>query len=403
MMEPSHSSTSMEELLDPPTSSMEMSPSSQSSGASSSASSPNSTPTRKVKSLREIYESCNFALMVAEPTSFTEASTMEGWNQAMKEEINAIERNRTWDLVELPYGKTVIGLKWIYKTKYNADGSIQKHKARLVAKGYAQQQGIDFFETFSPVARSETVRIILALAAHKKWDVFQFDVQSAFLNGELDQEVYVEQPQGFVVGGMENKVYKLKKALYGLKQAPRAWYSRIDIFLHQNGFHRSKSEPTLYLKMQELEEMLIVCIYVDDIIYTGSSKKLIENFKELMMKEFEMSDLGLLHYFLGLEVHQTKQGIFISQGKYVYDLLKKFRMSNCNATSTPMNANERLTNEDGSGRADAKVFRSIVGRLIYLTHTRPNIVFAVSFAFSRKASPWSSKKDFAICLRDNEL
>ena len=137
MMEPTHSSTSMEELMDPPTSSMEMSPSSQSSGESSSSSSPNNTPTRKVKSLREIYESCNFALMVAEPTSFTEASTMEGWNQAMKEEINAIERNRTWDLVELPSGKTAMGLKWICKTKYNADGSIQKYKARLVAKGYA--------------------------------------------------------------------------------------------------------------------------------------------------------------------------------------------------------------------------------------------------------------------------
>lgn len=139
--------------------------------------------------------------------------------------------------------------------------------------------------------------------------------------------------------------------------------------------------------MQELEEMLIVCIYVDDIIYTGSSKKLTENFKELMMKEFEMSDLGLLHYFLGLEVHQTKQGIFISQGKYVYDLLKKFRMSNCNATSTPMNANERLTNEDGSGRADAEVFRSIVGGLIYLTHTRPDIVFAVSLISRFMHSP----------------
>ena len=186
---------------------------------------------------------------------------------------------------------------------------------------------------------------------------------------------------------MENRVYKLKKALYGLKQAPWAWCSIIDIFFHQNGFHRSKSEPTLYLKMQGIEDMLIVCIYVDDIIYTSSLKKLIENLKELMMKEFEMTDLGLLHYFLGLEAHQTKKGIFISQEKYVYDLLKKFKMSNCNATSTPMNANERLTNEDGSGRADAKVSRSIVGGLIYLTHTRLDIVFSVSLISRCKHSP----------------
>ena len=245
-------------------------------------------------------------------------------------------------MVGLPPGKEPIGLKWIFKSKFNANGSLQKHKARLVAKGYAQVPGVDFFETFSPVARIDTIRTILAMAAEKGWKIFQFDVKSAFLNGELQEEVYVEQPLGFEIKGSEKKVYKLEKALYGLKQAPRAWYSRIDKYFMGRNFQKSESEPTLYVKVQGVDEILIVCLYVDDMIFTGNSSKMIEEFKKNMMSEFEMTDLGLLHYFLGMEVIQDSNGIFLHQGKYARDLLKRFHMSNCNPAKTPMNTYEKL-------------------------------------------------------------
>jgi len=206
------------------------------------------------------------------------------------------------------------------------------------------------------VARFETVRIFLALAAQFKWPVFQFDVKSAFLNGELNEEVFVMQPEGFVISGEENKVYKLKKALYGLKQAPRAWYKKIDDFFAESGFERSANEPTLYFKRQGESDFLVVCLYVDDIIYMGSSESLILEFKSCMMKTFEMTDLGLLHYFLGLEVKQAAYGIFISQQKYAMDLLKRHNMFGCNTASTPMNVGEALRAEDGTGKASSRHF-----------------------------------------------
>lgn len=163
----------------------------------------------------------------------------------MNEEMRMIEKNQTWELVDLPKDREIIGVKWIFKTKFNQDGSIHKHKARLVARGFTQQPGIDYSETFAPVARLETVRTLIALAAQKNWLIYQLDVKSAFLNGVLKDEVYVEQPQGFVVKGGEDKVYRLKKALYGLKQAPRTWYAEIDKYFVKKGFRKSPSEPTL--------------------------------------------------------------------------------------------------------------------------------------------------------------
>ena len=183
----------------------------------------------------------------------------------MDEEINTIERNKTWNLVDLPEDKNCIGVKWIYKTKLNADGD----KAILVAHGFIQQPGIDYNETFAPIDRLDTVRMVLAIAAHNKWYVHKMDVMSTFLNGYLEEEVYVRQPSGYEVDGQEDKVYRLKKALYGLKQEPRVWYSRIDEYLNGEGFSRSPSEPTLYSKVHQEGKILIVCLYVDDLIFTG--------------------------------------------------------------------------------------------------------------------------------------
>ena len=196
-----------------------------------------------------------------------------------------------------------------------------------MAKGYSQVQAVDFDETYSPVARFETVRVFLALAAQLQLPVYQFDVKSAFLNGTLEEEVYVSQPEGFVIFGSEDKVYRLIKALYDLKQSPRTWYSKIDAFFHESGFIRSENEPTLYMKRQSDGEFLVVCLYVDDMIYMGSCESIINEFRSSMMAKFEMTDLGLLQYFLGLEVKQNEEGIFVCQKKFATDLLKKFNMS----------------------------------------------------------------------------
>ncbi|GKV09408.1 hypothetical protein SLEP1_g20916 [Rubroshorea leprosula] len=376
---------------------------------------------RKEKPWEQVYDLDTYALLVAEPTCYDEAYGKQEWENSMKEEIDSIEKNNTWELVDKPEGKTPIGVKWVYRVKYKANGSVQKYKARLVAKGYVQKHGIDFLETFSPIARFETVRLVIALAAQMKWKIFQFDVKSTFLNGWLEEDVYVEQPEGFIVQGKEEKVYKLKKALYRLKQAPRAWYGRLDSYLHDNDFHRNENEPTLYVKMKG-GDILIICVYVDDIIYTGSSNILIEEFKKNMSAEFDMSDLGLLHYFLGLQIYQTDYDIFVSQEKYALDLLKKFNMQNCKMSTTPMNTNEKLTVDDGTPRANEKYFRSMVGGLMYLTHTRPNIMFSVSLVSSdwagsvddRKSTSgyifnlgsgavsWSSKKQECTALSSSE-
>jgi hypothetical protein len=306
------------------TTSVQSTPRAQQTPTSSLSTSTSPDPTlasllpRKTRSLCDIYneDATNsfsvFSLFsqIDDPLTFEEAVKEDVWAQAMDEEIRCIERNQTWKLVDVPDDKDVISVKWIYKTKQDAEGKVQKYKARLVARGFTQQPGIDFNETFAPVACMDTVRTVLAIVAQYKWPVYQMDVKSTFLNGNLEEEVYVEQPQGYEVPGQEDKVYRLKKALYGLKKALRAWYSHIDSYLTQNGFQRSENEPTLYIKSNQQGNVLIVCLYVDDLIFTGNFG--IEDFKSVMKDEFEMTDLGLMRYFLGIEVHQSKTGIFIS-------------------------------------------------------------------------------------------
>ncbi|KAM1891095.1 hypothetical protein ACFX14_034414 [Malus domestica] len=249
--------------------------------------------------------------------------------------------------------------------------AFRKNKARLVAKGYSQKPGIDFNETFAPVARLDTIRTLIALAAHKEWQLFQLDVNSAFLNGVLKEEVYVDQPQGFAIEGKEDKVYKLNKALYGLKQALRAWYDEI------NSYFTNPSEAILDTKVEN-SGILIVSVYVDDIVYTGSSDTLLEKFKKDTMQHYEMTDLGLLHHFLGMGVVQTKKSIFIHQKKYAMKLLEKFGLKSCKSVGTPLVANERLCKNDGSEVADESEYRKLVGSLLYFSATRPYIMFGAS-------------------------
>ncbi|KAL9274065.1 Retrovirus-related Pol polyprotein from transposon TNT 1-94-like protein, partial [Drosera capensis] len=223
----------------------------------------------------------------------------------MQKELESIEKNNTWTLTELPPGHKSIGLKWVFKLKKDSDGRVIKHKARLVAKGYVQRQGIDFEEVFAPVAKLDTVRVILALAANRSWEVHHMDVKSAFLNGELEEEVYVTQREGFEVQGQKHLVYRLSKALYGLRQSPRAWNTRLDKSLKELGFTRCSQEQAVYTR-GDGDAALIVGVYVDDLIVTGGNTGEVKNFKKQMMTEFEMSDLGLLSYYLGIEVEQKK-------------------------------------------------------------------------------------------------
>ncbi|OMO61385.1 Integrase, catalytic core [Corchorus capsularis] len=290
-------------------------------------------PVRGTRPLDDIYQRCSVAVL--EPTCYFEASKTSEWVAAMKEELRMIEKNQTWELVDRPQNKNVIGVKWVYRTKLNPDGTTNRLKARLVVKGYAQLYGVDYTETFAPVARLDTIRLLLAIAAQKQWKIHQLDVKSAFLNGYLQEEIFVEQPEGFQVKGNEDKVYLLKKALYGLKQAPRAWYDRINTHLFQIGFCRSPHEPTLYVK-QDGSKILIVSLYVDNLLVCGSDSSMVCSFKNEMEKVSEMTDLGEINYFLGMEISQSQNGIFIGQHKFSKEIMKKFHMENCKAVSTPL-------------------------------------------------------------------
>jgi len=321
-----------------------------------------------------------------DPVCFEEAAQLEVWRKAMEAEITSIEENNTWELVELPEEAKVIGLKWIFKTKFNEKGEVDKFKARLVAKGYHKRYGVDFYEVFAPVAKWDTIRLILGLAAEKGWSVFQLDVKSAFLHGDLKEDVFVEQPKGFEVEEESSKVYKLKKALYGLKQAPRAWYSRIEEFFGKEGFEKCYCEHTLFVK-KERSDFLVVSVYVDDLIYTGSSMEMIEGFKNSMMEEFAMTDLGKMKYFLGVEVIQDERGIFINQRKYAAEIIKKYGMEGCNSVKNPIVPGQKLTKAGAGDVVDPTKFKQLIGSLRYLTTTRPDLIFSVNLVSRYMESP----------------
>ncbi|KAE8735514.1 hypothetical protein F3Y22_tig00000340pilonHSYRG00533 [Hibiscus syriacus] len=270
-----------------------------------------------------------------------------------------------------------IGVKWIYKKKMNAQGEIERYKAMLVAKGYRQKAGIDYDEMFALVTRMETIRLLISQTAQFKWKIFQMDVKSTFLNGVLEEEVYVEQPPRYMKIGEEKKVLKLKKALYGLKQALRTWNTCIDTYFKKNGFTQCPYEHALYVK-KEKGNLLFVALYVDDLIFMGNNEEMIKDFKEAMTREFEMTNLGLMKYFLGLEVRQENIGIFVSQEKYAKEILKRNKMEDCNPVLTPMEPGAKLSKFDGGERVDATKYRSLVGSLRYLTCTRSDISYSVS-------------------------
>ncbi|KAD7116621.1 hypothetical protein E3N88_03889 [Mikania micrantha] len=355
------------------------------------------TPQRGTRDIKEVYErstspdmdEAELLLLDEEPRSYAEAKDEKNWQDAMRAEIASIEKNNTWILTDLPKGVKPIGLKWVFKTKKDAQGRITKHKARLVAKGYVQKYGIDYKEVFAPVARMETVRMILAVAAQRGWFVHHLDVKTAFLHGELREQVFVNQPDGFIKRGAEQKVYKLVKALYGLKQAPRAWNTKLDCVLQNMGFEKCKHEPTVYKRNQK-GKTVIMGVYVDDLLITGECKEEINKVKKKMEENFEMTDLGLLNYYLGIEVKQGNQGISIVQAGYAAKILKETRMEHCNATSYPMEPGLKLSKNDEGPKVDPTLFRQWVGYLRYLTHTRPDICYSVGYVSRFMQAPSQS-------------
>ncbi|XP_058202763.1 uncharacterized mitochondrial protein AtMg00810-like [Rhododendron vialii] len=271
----------------------------------------------------------------------------------------------------------IVGCLWVFKIKRNADGSIERHKARLVAKGYNQQEGLYYDETFSPVVKPSTIRTILAMAVSRRWTIQQLDVRNAFLNGILQEEVYMKQPPGFTDPLRPHFVCKLHRALYGLKQAPRAWFHRLHSFLLDNGFFNSQSDASLFIRHSSTYS-LFVLVYVDDLIVTGSDKTAVNDFIEVLCSVFDSRRLGELGFFLGMEINRTNNILYLSQSRYATDLLSKFNMVSCKPCSTPLPSNSKLSQHDGDLLDDPTIYRSMVGGLQYLTLSRPDIAFAVN-------------------------
>ncbi|GJU75098.1 retrovirus-related pol polyprotein from transposon TNT 1-94 [Tanacetum coccineum] len=291
------------------------------------------------------------------PKNIKEAMADYSWIESMQDELNQFERLQVWELVPQPGGKN----------------------------GYKQEEGIDFEESFAPVARLEAVRMFIAFAAHMNITIFQMDVKTAFLNGPLKEEVYVSQPEGFIDSEFPNHVYRLKKALYGLKQAPRAWYDKLSSFLIEHGFNKGIIDPTLFTRRHG-GDILLVQVYVDDIIFGSTNPDFSKRFANLMKNNFEMSMMGELKFFLGLQVHQSPRGIFISQSQYAIELLKKHGLDECVSMSTPM-ATERLDADLQGTPTDQTTYRRMIGGLMYLTASRPDIAFATFVCARYQARP----------------
>ncbi|GJZ65254.1 putative ribonuclease H-like domain-containing protein [Tanacetum coccineum] len=318
--------------------------------------------TIKQRTNHKDFQNCLFAYFLSqeEPKKVIHALNDPSWIEAMQEELLQFKLQEVWTLVDLPNGKRAIGTKWIFRNKKDEREIVIKNKARLVAQGYTQEKGIDYDEVFTPVARIEAIRLFLAYSSFKDFVVYQMDVKSAFLYGKIKEEVYVCQPPGFEDLDFPDRVYKVEKELYGLHQAPRAW---------------------------DKGDILLVQVYVDDIIFGSTKKSLCTEFEKMVHKKFQMSSMGELTFFLGLHVKQKENGIFINQDKYVTDILKKFGFTDVKTASTPMKTQKPLLKDEDGEEVDVHLYRSMIGSLMYLTSSRPDIMFAVCACSRYQVNP----------------
>ncbi|CAL2243576.1 unnamed protein product [Prunus armeniaca] len=332
------------------------------------------------------------ALPVPQSTRDSESSELHDvlsnpkWMDAMNVEMGALNKNKTWDLVHLPQGKKVVGFIWVFTLNHKADGSIDHYNARLIAKGYTQTYGVDYLETFAPAANLNTVHVLLSLAANRDWPLLQFDVKNVFLHGDLKEEIYMDLPPGIPVTSKKGVVGKLRKSLYGLKQSPRAWFGRFAAFIKKFEYVQSNSDHILFLKRHK-GKLTALIIYVDDMIVTGDDQAEMQNLHKYLASEFEMKSLGDLKYFLGIEVARSKHGIFLSQRKYILDLLAETGMLDCKPIDTPSEQNHKLGLYPDQVPTDKERYQRLVGKLIYLSHTRHDIAYAVSIVSQFMHSP----------------
>ena len=347
-------------------------------------------------------EYCNICKVPKSPISYQEAAVgpdKEKWEVAMNTEMESLKENDVWDLVEPPVGQKIIGCKWVYKIKTGEDGSVQRYKARLVAQGFTQKYGTDFDETFCPVVRQESLRLLMALSVQHGLTLHQIDVTTAFLNGKLDKKVYMHQPNGYVCKGKEKYVCKLTKSIYGLKQSPRCWNLTLDTYLKKLKFVQTASDPCIYYRKTG-GDIMYIGVYVDDIILAGKTVKQLEEIKRDLSQEFDIKDLGKLGYFLGMKVVQSEesQSIWIGQPAYAENLLRKHGMQDSKPTGTPIDVNSKL--QPATTKADPvnqTEYQSAVGSLMYLAvSTRPDIAFAVNSLARFNSSPqkehWTALK-----------
>ena len=335
-----------------------------------------------------------------EPKSYKEAITSreaEKWLLAMKEEMESLHKNHTWDLVMPPKDKKNFGCKWIYKKKGETSSiEDEKYKARFVAKGYSQVEGVDYNDVFSPVVKHTSIRVLLALVASHDLELEQMDVKTAFLHGDLDEEIYLQQPEGFEVKGKEDHVCLLKKSLYGLKQSPRQWYKKFDAFMTRAGFTKSKYDHCVYLMRLSNNSFVYLLLYVDDILITAKEISEVNKLKEKLSKEFEMKDLGAAKKILGMEIQRNRRArkLYLSQSKYIEKVLKRFDMWYSKPVATPLTAHFKLssslapkTTEEESYMAKVP-YSSAVGSLMYaMVCTRLDISHAVSVVSRYMANP----------------
>lgn len=312
----------------------------------------------------------------SELASYHESIQHPAWQAAIESELAALHNNNTWTLTHLPPDKPLVSCKWLFKLKYHADGTVERHKARLVARGFTQTAGLDYLETFSPVVKMTTVRLLLALASSNNWFLHQLDVNTAFLHGDLLEDVYMQVPPGLEVSD-PNLVCKLQKSLYGLKQASRQWNAKLTDTLIQSGYVQSKADYSLFTK-KDSTSFTAILVYVDDLVLAGNDLTEIHAIKSLLDRKFSIKDIGELKYFLGFEVARSHLGISLYQRKYSLDLLQDTGLLGCKPSSTPMHPKIKIGKDIGTRLSNPSSYRRLIGKLLYLTHTRPDICYAVS-------------------------
>ncbi|XP_019089093.1 PREDICTED: uncharacterized protein LOC109127935 [Camelina sativa] len=367
---------------------------------------------------------CAFINAIAKskiPKKISEARLDKVWVDAARKEIGAFIRTKTLSVCDLPDGKVAVGCKWVFTIKYHADGSIERHKARLVAKGYTQREGIDFTDTFSPVAKMATVKMIFSLAPKMQWFLHQLDISNAFLNGDLDEEIYMKLPPGYAELQGEvfspNAVCRLHKSIYGLKQASRQWFLKFKTTLVGFGFDTCHGDHTLFMK-EDNGQFLVVLVYVDDILIATMDSALAYTLRDQLSLVFQLRDLGTPKYFLGIEIARNDEGICLTQRKYVLDLLETTGFSDCKPSDVPMKPDQQMSLTSFSRRkkkkvppvkegddeydvepahpsdstlallTDTKQYRRLIGKLQYLTITRLDITFSVSKLAQYSSAPW---------------